>query len=229
MTRISPLLGVFTFALVACGGTPPATSATESSTTDDSSTGSSSSGVTPTTTESTGTTSSESTSESSGGESDSATGTTADIDPSTGTTVDPSTSTGETPDTSTSASTGETPDVVPGLFAECKARTCPESDPLCVSQDGPGGFDPNGSFQVTWSFCTRECETDDDCASGLEGGTAPVRCVQYGPNMVNICVLDCGFGQSCPDQLSCSNDAHCGTKNCSCSGNLCNDPLCAGP
>jgi hypothetical protein len=127
------------------------------------------------------------------------------------------------------ASTGDTEGAVPGLFAECKAGSCPESDPLCVTQDGPGGFGSEGFFQVTWSFCSRECETNEDCASGLEGGTAKARCVQYGPNMAKICVLDCGFDQTCPDSLTCSNDSHCGTKDCECDGALCDDPLCKGP
>ena len=182
--------------------------------------------VEPTTTEPTSTTA--------GSESESESGTSTSTSDST--TLEPSTSTNDTSTSTsdgtttldTSTSTGETDSVVPGLFGECKTGMCPDSDPLCVSQDGPGGFGPNTFFQVTWSFCTRECETDDDCASGIEGGTAPVRCVPYGPNQVKVCVLDCGFGQTCPDSLACSNDQNCGTQDCECEGELCGDPLCTG-
>jgi len=238
MTRTSLSIFVLALTLAACGD-PSGTSATNptdstSTTVEPTSTTvePTSTTVEPTTTPPTGTTADSD----AGSESESESGPGTSTSTSDSTTLEPSTSTNDT-STSTSdstttldpsTSTGETDGVVPGLFGECKTGMCPDSDSLCVTQDGPGGFGPNTFFQVTWSFCTRECETDDDCASGLAGGTAPVRCVEQGPNMVKVCVLDCGFGQTCPDSLTCSNGQNCGTQACECEGELCGDPLCTG-
>lgn len=105
---------------------------------------------------------------------------------------------------------------------------CPAEDPACLVEDGPGGGGPNGTFFVTWSYCTRECETEADCVSGLMGGTAKPLCVPKGPNMVKVCVLDCSFGKTCPDPLECANGDTCGTRFCDCTGDGCKDMLCTG-
>lgn len=120
---------------------------------------------------------------------------------------------------------------VPVSFDECRegdATMCPSEDPACLTVDGPGGFDPNGSFFVTWSYCTRECDVDADCVSAMPGGTAVPRCVPKGGNMVKVCVLDCSFGKTCPDALECSYDDTCGTRFCNCEGTGCQDNLCTG-
>jgi hypothetical protein len=167
-----------------------------------------------------------------GGDSESATGTTGDESTGTSTgSVEPSTG-GET--STGDASTGDTSTGEPAQpvsFAECRqgdAEMCPAEDPACLVVDGPGGFEPNGSFFVTWSYCTRECEADEDCVSGVDGGTAVPRCVEKGANMVKVCVLDCSFGKSCPDALECSYDDTCATRFCECEGSGCQDKLCTG-
>lgn len=177
------------------------------------------------------------------GDSDSMTGSTTD--PTTGstgstgpviTTGDETTgSTGDTTGSTSDATTGSTGDettgnpATPVSFAECQGGDpdqCPAEDPACLVVDGPGGFRPNGSFFVTWSYCTRECDSDDDCLSGPQGGTAKARCLPKGANDIKVCVLDCSFGKTCPDGLQCSNDDSCGTKFCDCEGSGCDDFLC---
>jgi len=175
------------------------------------------------------------------GESDSGTGTTTGA--STGDSTGPVTSdtttgdttgdttTGMSTETGTTGTTGETTGGGgdPVSFAECQdgmADSCPELDPACLVIDGPGGFGPNGSFFVTWSYCTRECESDADCVSGLPGGSAKPRCLPKGANDIKVCVLDCSFGKTCPAGLECSNDDACGTKFCDCSGDGCQEDLC---
>lgn len=164
------------------------------------------------------------------GVSDSATGSTGEgssTGASTGT-VEETGSTGGAASTG-EASTGEP--VVPISFDECREgdnTMCPAEDQACLVVDGPGGGDPNGSFFVTWSYCTRECDVDADCVSGPMGGTAKPLCVPKGPNQVKVCVLDCSFGKKCPDSLECANDDTCGTRFCDCKGSGCQDKLCTG-
>ena len=207
------------------------------------STGSSggSTGVTPTTGEVATTGGSESETESGSG-TESSGGTTLDStgpveDTSTGESTGSSTggeSTGEsTGGESTGSSTGGEStggeDVV--SFAACEdgmAASCPAQDAACLMVDGPGGFWPEGSFFVQWSYCTRECESDAECVSGLEGGSAKTRCLAKGGNDVKVCVLDCSFGKKCPDSLECANDDTCGTRFCDCEGTGCQDKLCTG-
>ena len=214
------LSAVLLLAAPACS--PGESGTNETSTTDDSTTGGSTGGGSTTDTPTTGT-------PTTSGDSDSLSGTTTDA--STSTTDVGSSSTGE-PATSESTggeSTGEP--AIPVSFDECRegdATMCPTEDPACLTVDGPGGFEPNGSFFVTWSYCTRECETDDDCVSGMPGGTAEPRCVEKGGNMVKVCVLDCSFGKTCPDALECSYDDTCGTRFCDCEGTGCQDNLCTG-
>jgi len=224
------LSAVLLLAAPACS--PGESGTNETSTTDDSTTGGSTGGGPTTDTPTTGT-------PTTSGDSDSLSGTTTDA--STSTTDVGSSSTGE-PATSESTggestggestggeSTGEP--AIPVSFDECRegdATMCPTEDPACLTVDGPGGFEPNGSFFVTWSYCTRECETDDDCVSGMPGGTAEPRCVEKGGNMVKVCVLDCSFGKTCPDALECSYDDTCGTRFCNCEGTGCQDNLCTG-
>ncbi len=172
------------------------------------------------------------------GDSESLSGTTADE--STSTDVGSSSTGGSTSGESTGAestggeSTGAESTGEPGVpvsFDECRegdASMCPTEDPACLTVDGPGGFDPNGSFFVTWSYCTRECDVDADCVSAMPGGTAEARCVPKGGNMVKVCVLDCSFGKTCPDALECSYDDTCGTRYCDCEGTGCQDNLCTG-
>jgi len=175
------------------------------------------------------------------GESDSGTGTTtgASTGDSTGPVTSDTTTGDTTGDTTTGMSTetgttGTTDETTGGggdpvSFAECQdgmADSCPELDPACLVIDGPGGFGPNGSFFVTWSYCTRECESDADCVSGLPGGSAKPRCLPKGANDIKVCVLDCSFGKTCPAGLECSNDDACGTKFCDCSGDGCQEDLC---
>ena len=214
------LSAVLLLAAPACS--PGESGTNETSTTDDSTTGGSTGGGSTTDTPTTG-------APTTSGDSDSLSGTTTDA--STSTTDVGSSSTGE-PATSESTggeSTGEP--AIPVSFDECRegdATMCPTEDPACLTVDGPGGFEPNGSFFVTWSYCTRECETDDDCVSGMPGGTAEPRCVEKGGNMVKVCVLDCSFGKTCPDALECSYDDTCGTRFCNCEGTGCQDNLCTG-
>lgn len=224
--------------LLAVGCTPGEPGTTDVSTTDVSTTGTSTGNTTgePTTNDTTGepTTMTPTT----GGVSESATGSTGG-ESSTG--VGPSTSTGTVEETSSStgdgssstgageSSTGDA--ALPVSFDECRegdAKACPDEDPACLVVDGPGGGDPNGSFFVTWSYCTRECDSDADCVSEEQGGTAKPRCVPKGPNQVNVCVLDCSFGKQCPATLECSNDETCGTRFCDCKGTGCQDFLCTG-
>jgi len=122
----------------------------------------------------------------------------------------------------------------PVSYAECPGRSdaeCPAADPLCVTVDGPGGGGNDGSVFVWWSFCTRECETDDDCPSGLEGGTAVSRCLDWG-NGNKVCALDCSLGRSCPEGGlgGCDYGGVCGNHHCECTGDeWCMDPWCEGP
>ncbi len=137
------------------------------------------------------------------------------------------TTTGES--TTGGSTTGESTGGDPVSFAECQdgmAASCPAMDAACLVVDGPGGFWPEGSFFVQWTYCTRECETDEDCVSGLEGGSAKPVCLPKGANDIKVCVLDCSFGKTCPDGLQCSNDDSCGTKFCDCEGSGCDDFLC---
>ncbi len=219
----------------ACTPTDPGT--TDPGTTDVSTTGTS----TGTTGASTGDTTGEPTTgtPTTSGVSESATGSTGEGSSSTG----PGTSTGTVEETgsstgdassSSSSSTGESSTgepIVPVSFDECREgdnTMCPAEDQACLVVDGPGGFNPEGSFFVTWSYCTRECDVDADCVSGEQGGTAKPLCVPKGPNNVKVCVLDCSFGKKCPGLLECSNDDTCGTRYCDCMGNGCEDFLCTG-
>ena len=223
--------------ILACGGEGGTTVETMTESTG----GATTSGTTgePTTSTTSGTTSDTPTSEpaTTTGESDSGTGTTTGA--STGDSTGPVTSDTTTGDTTTGMSTetgttGTTDETTGGggdpvSFAECQdgmADSCPELDPACLVIDGPGGFGPNGSFFVTWSYCTRECESDADCVSGLPGGSAKPRCLPKGANDIKVCVLDCSFGKTCPAGLECSNDDACGTKFCDCSGDGCQEDLC---
>lgn len=120
---------------------------------------------------------------------------------------------------------------MPISFDECRQgdnTMCPAEDQACLVVDGPGGGDPNGSFFVTWSYCTRECDVDADCVSAEQGGTAKPLCVPKGPNNVKVCVLDCSFGKQCPDSLECSDDETCGTRFCDCKESGCQEKLCTG-
>lgn len=109
------------------------------------------------------------------------------------------------------------------------AALCPDSDPLCLFDTGPGGASgggglPGGSFLTTWSVCTRFCETDADCPSEY----SQARCVDHGRD--RICVLDCSFGRACPAEgLSCSPAEQCAHFVCNCSGTGCQDSLCVAP
>ena len=225
------LSAVLLLAAPACS--PGESGTNETSTTDaGTSTGGSTGGSTTDTPTTSGTTSTS-------GDSESLSGTTADESSSTD--VGSSSTGGEsTGAESTGAestggeSTGGESTGEPGIpvsFDECRegdASMCPTEDPACLTVDGPGGFDPNGSFFVTWSYCTRECDVDADCVSAMAGGTAEARCVPKGGNMVKVCVLDCSFGKTCPDALECSYDDTCGTRYCDCEGTGCQDNLCTG-
>jgi hypothetical protein len=244
---LSKFTTILLLAVIACtpSGEP---GATDPGTTEVATTGTST-GETPTST-GTPTTGTSTTS----GDSESASESTSEMSASTGTTTEATTeavesSTGSTGDESSSStgaessstgaesssstgdesSTGEP--VVPLKFDECRegdASMCPAQDPACLVVDGPGGFGPDGSFFVTWSYCSRECDVDEDCVSGVPGGTAEPLCVAKGPNMVKVCVLDCSFGKTCPDSLECSNDGTCGTRFCNCTDAGCQDSLCTG-
>lgn len=220
--------------LLAAACTPTEPGTTDPGTTDVSTTGTSTGETVGTTGTSTGepTTGTPTTS----GVSESATGSTGESSStgpgtSTGTVEETGSSTG---DASSSSSTGESSTgepIVPVSFDECRQgdnTMCPAEDQACLVVDGPGGGDPNGSFFVTWSYCTRECDVDADCVSGPMGGTAKPLCVPKGPNQVKVCVLDCSFGKKCPGSLECSNDDTCGTRYCDCMGSGCQDFLCTG-
>lgn len=209
------------------GGTDPGSTGSSEPATTGTSTGETpTSTETPTTDVSTTGGVSESLSGTTGGTTTDAT--TGGLEGSTGTTGEPGetgTSTGDEP----VETTGEP--APPVSFDECRmgdAAMCPAEDPACLTVDGPGGFEPNGSFFVSWSYCTRECEADADCVSAMQGGTAKALCVPKGPNMVKVCVLDCSFGKTCPDALECSYDDTCGTRFCECEGTGCQDMLCTG-
>ncbi len=120
---------------------------------------------------------------------------------------------------------------VPVSYAACSdgtADACPVEDPLCVKSDGPGGGGTHGSFGVSWSFCTRFCETNADCATDIVGGSATSVCKDYRGQ--NICMLDCSFGQSCPPGgYQCGYNNACGIHHCRCSGSGCSDPSCQSP
>ncbi len=159
---------------------------------------------------------------------DTTTGSTGE-DTTTGSTGDDTSTTDDSDSSSGGSSTGDP--VVPLAFDECRegdSTMCPAEDPACLVVDGPGGFSPNGSFFVTWSFCTRECDSDADCVSGVQGGTAKPVCVPKGQNNIKVCVLDCSFNKTCPEAMECSYDDTCGTRFCNCSGDLCDDDLCTG-
>jgi len=224
------LLSSLLLLAVACSPTDPGTS--DTSTTDVSTTGtstgevggSSSGSTTEEPTTEVPTTSGESATGSTGGESSTGGTSTGMVDETTGSTGDASSSSG-----AAESSTGD--ELVPISFDECRQgdnSMCPAEDPACLVVDGPGGGDPNGSFFVTWSYCTRECEVDADCVSGEQGGTAKPRCVAKGPNDVKVCVLDCSFGKTCPGSLECSNDDTCATRFCDCMGSGCGEKLCTG-
>lgn len=106
------------------------------------------------------------------------------------------------------------------------ANVCPETDPLCYWESGPGGGGGGGpdgfySFFTGWSVCTRFCETDTDCPSAL----GQARCVESGSD--HICLFDCSFGRSCPGDLACSYGDRCANHFCECTGDAgCNDWLC---
>jgi hypothetical protein len=119
----------------------------------------------------------------------------------------------------TSDSTGEGTAV---SYEECpsgRAAECPDADPLCVHEHGAGSSGGGGSYSEFFSFCTRACETDDDCATDLTGGTATSKCIEY--DNAKICALDCAFGQSCPDGMSCEYGDACMWAHCNCSGDGC--------
>jgi hypothetical protein len=119
-------------------------------------------------------------------------------------------------------------DAPPLALAPCPeedANVCPETDPLCYWESGPGGAGGGGpdgfySFLTGWSVCTRFCETDADCPSAL--GTAS--CVEAGTD--HICLFDCSFGRSCPGDLACSYGDRCANHFCECTGVGCDQPLC---
>ncbi len=244
LTMFTTLFLTCGMSMFACGGGEPGTTV---ETTTESTGGATTSGTTgePTTSTTSGTTTDTPTGEpaTTTGESDSGTGTTGTTGGSTtgdstgpvtsDTTTDASTTeqTGTSTGTGTTGETGESTGGAgePVSFAECQdgmADSCPELDPACLVVDGPGGFGPNGSFFVIWSYCTRECESDADCVSGLPGGSAKPRCLPKGANDIKVCVLDCSFGKTCPEGLECSYDDACGTKFCDCSGDGCQDDLC---
>jgi hypothetical protein len=221
--------------LLAVGCTPSDPGTTDASTTDVNTTGTTTGNTTgePTTNDTTGepTTVAPTTS----GASESATGSTGDesstgVGTSTGTVEETSSSTGDgSSSTGDESSTGDAPK--PVSFDECREgdnSMCPADDQACLVVDGPGGGDPNGSYFVTWSYCTRECDSDADCVSEEQGGTAKPLCVPKGPNQVKVCVLDCSFGKQCPDTLECSDDGTCGTRFCDCNGTGCQDIQCTG-
>ena len=218
--------------LLAAACTPTEPGTTDPGTTDVSTTGTSTGETVGTTGTSTGepTTGTPTTS----GVSESATGSTGESSStgpgtSTGTVEETGSSTGDATGSTGESSTGEP--IVPVSFDECRQgdnTMCPAEDQACLVVDGPGGGDPNGSFFVTWSYCTRECDVDADCVSGEQGGTAKPLCVPKGPNDVKVCVLDCSFGKKCPGSLECSNDDTCGTRYCDCMGSGCQDFLCTG-
>lgn len=218
--------------LLAAACTPTEPGTTDPGTTDVSTTGTSTGETVGTTGTSTGepTTGTPTTS----GVSESATGSTGESSStgpgtSTGTVEETGSSTGDASSSTGESSTGEP--IVPVSFDECRQgdnTMCPAEDQACLVVDGPGGGDPNGSFFVTWSYCTRECDVDADCVSGEQGGTAKPLCVPKGPNDVKVCVLDCSFGKKCPGSLECSNDDTCGTRYCDCMGSGCQDFLCTG-
>lgn len=226
------LTSILTLACNGGGGT------TDASTTD-ASTSDATTGTTGPVDPTTGTTGEPTTAPTTSGNSDSMTGSSTGEtgstgpvvttgDDTTGSTGDATTgSTGDDTTGTTGGTTGEPGN--PVSFAECQGGDpdqCPAEDPACLVVDGPGGFRPNGSFFVTWSYCTRECDEDADCVSGPQGGTAKARCLPKGANDVKVCVLDCSFGKTCPEGLECSNDDSCGTKFCDCQGSGCDDILC---
>lgn len=106
------------------------------------------------------------------------------------------------------------------------ADLCPETDPLCYWESGPGGGGGGGpegfySFSTGWSVCTRFCETDADCPSAL----GQASCIESGTG--HICLFDCSFGRSCPGELACGYGDRCGHHFCNCTGDAgCNDWLC---
>lgn len=143
--------------------------------------------------------------------------------------------TGDTGDTegATDSSTGEpneTEGMFPVSYAACSsgvADECPGDDTLCVTSDGPGFIDSEGnSFLVQYSYCTRQCETDDDCATDLD--TSSSSCLEH-PNGQKICMLDCSFGQSCPSGGYQCDGLSCGVHDCTCSGDGCFEPECQTP
>jgi len=120
----------------------------------------------------------------------------------------------------------ETPPLALTPCPEEDANVCPETDPLCYWESGPGGAGGGGpegfySFSTGWSVCTRFCDTDADCPSAL----GQARCVESGSD--HICLFDCSFGRSCPGDLACSNGDRCANHFCNCTGEAgCNDWLC---
>jgi len=122
----------------------------------------------------------------------------------------------------------ETPPLALTPCPEEDANMCPETDPLCYWESGPGGGGGGGpegfySFSTSWSVCTRFCETDADCPSAL----GQARCVESGSDHDHICLFDCSFGRSCPGDLACSYGDRCANHFCDCTGDAgCNDWLC---
>jgi hypothetical protein len=165
--------------------------------------------------------------------------TTTDATSTTDAETDSSTETGSTTDAETGSSTTQATSgattggaVDPVSYAACPDRTseeCPDLDPLCVDSDGPGGFDSEGnSFFVWWTFCTRACETDADCPTDLDGGSAESVCGEV--NGQNVCILDCAFGQSCPSGgYQCGYNSACGNHHCDCAGDGCFEASCQTP
>ena len=160
---------------------------------------------------------------------------TGEPEPGTDTGEPEATDTGDTGDTdgATDSSTGEpseTEGMLPVSYAECPsgvADECPGDDTLCVTSDGPGYIDSEGnSFSVQYSYCTRQCETDDDCATDLD--TSSSSCLEHF-NGQKICTLDCSFGQSCPSGGYQCDGSACGIHGCTCSGDGCFEPECQTP
>jgi hypothetical protein len=108
------------------------------------------------------------------------------------------------------------------------ANVCPQTDPLCYWESGPGGGGGGGpegfySFSTGWSVCTRFCQSDADCPSAL----GQARCVESGSD--RICLFDCSFGRSCPGDLACSYGDRCANHFCNCTGDAgCSNWLCLG-
>lgn len=98
------------------------------------------------------------------------------------------------PDTSSSTSGAESTTESTGAPASDPYPACdPRADPPCP-RDFPECV---AVSQVGW--CTQFCDVDEDCPAPLTGDPTVV-CA--GPDG-NQCALDCGDGETCPDEMSC--------------------------